>query len=310
MGTNIKKRKFVVSFPGDNVYLREQIAAAKAAADRLGVEMEPLSAEMDPFVQSQQLLELIQGPAAARPDAILLEPVSATGLPRVAEAAVAAGIGWVVSNAVVDYVGVLRAKAKVPVFLVSQDHMEIGRLQGKQIGALLPDGGSVLYLRGPAMNSVGAKRFDGLQAGKPLNVEIKSLKVQASASSSYSSVCSWLSSGVVKPDETQMVVSQNADFIMGAREAFDQNTSEPARSKWLALPCLAAGTTKQLKPMVDNGNLRAAVFTSLTMDTAIQMMLRAMNEGTMPPEKTFVEAQSYPALAALAAKPVRVAVLK
>jgi ABC-type sugar transport system substrate-binding protein len=126
----VKKWKCVLSFPGHNMYLREQEAAARATADRLGVELQVVNAEMDPVVQSQQLLEFVQSRTAPRPDGILVEPVNATGLPSVAEAAVAAGIGWVVSNAQVEYLGALRRKAKVPVFSVSQDHVEVGRIQG------------------------------------------------------------------------------------------------------------------------------------------------------------------------------------
>ena len=131
----MKKLRSIVAIPGDTMYLREQVAAAQATAARLGLELEVVSANMDAVGQGQQLLKYVQAREDLRPDAILLEPVSAAGLPRVAEAAVAAGIGWVVSNASVDYISALRGKAKAPVFFVSQDHVAIGRLQGQQIGA-------------------------------------------------------------------------------------------------------------------------------------------------------------------------------
>jgi ABC-type sugar transport system substrate-binding protein len=281
------------------MYLREQEAAAKAAAERLGVELQVVYAEMDPVVQSQQVLEFVQS-RTARPDAILVEPVSATALPRVAEAAVAAGIGWVVSNAQAEYLGKLRKTAKVPVFQVSQDHVEVGRLQGQQIGAMLPEGGSVLYLRGPAMSSVASRRFEGLESGKPKNVEVKSVKVQSTADSSYNAVCSWLSLSTVRPEGTQVIAAQNVDFILGARKAFETNTAEPARTKWLALPCAGVGVARHIRPLVDQGVLRAAVVTSLTMDRALEMLVRAMKEGSQPQEKTFVEAHSYPSLEELA----------
>src|SRR6478752_4685701 len=144
----MKKLSILISLPGENNYLHEQEAVAKATAQRLGIELRILNAKSDPITQSQQVLEVVQA-NAGRPDAIIVEPVTNQGLPRVAEAAVAAGIGWVVSNARVDYLGLLRKSATVPVFTVSQDHKEIGRLQGRQIAAILPRGGSILYLRGP-----------------------------------------------------------------------------------------------------------------------------------------------------------------
>jgi hypothetical protein len=106
----------------------------------------------------------------------------------------------------------------------------------------------------------------------------------------------------VRIERIQMIVSQNADFILGARKAVETNTAEPERTKWLALPCVAGGPATQIKPQVDQGVLRAAVVTSLTMDTGLEMLVQAMKGGAQPPEKTFVEAYSYPNLAELAKK--------
>lgn len=302
----MKPWRFVLAIPGDALYLREQTAAAKAMAGRLGVQLEVVSAEMDAVTQGQQVLQFVQAPPGSRPDGILLEPVSAAGLPRVAEAAVAAGIGWAVSNAQVEYLPALRKSAKTPVFLVSQDHVEIGRIQGRQIAAMLPEGGSILYLRGPGMSSVASKRFEGLESAKPPNVELKILKVQGStAENAYSSVGSWLNLATVRPDALQLIVSQNADFIFGARKAFEANSSDSARTKWLSLPCAGVGVPTQAKPLVDQGALCAAVLTSVTLDRALEMLVQGMKTGAQPREQTFVEAHSYPSFDELAKHPVK-----
>jgi len=302
----VKKWRFVLSIPGDSMYLREQTAVAKATAERLGVALEVVSADMDPVAQGQQLLKFIQSEPQSRPDGILLEPVSAAGLPRVAEAAVAAGIAWMVSNAQVEYLAALRQKAKVPVFLVSQDHVDVGRIQARQIGALFPAGGLVLYLRGPGMSSLASRRFDGLESAKPNNIDVKALKVQGStAENAYNAVCSWLSLSMGRPDATQLIISQNADFIFGARKAFESNTNEPDRSKWLAVPCAGVGVASQVKPLVDQSVLCAAVLTSLTMDKGLEMLTQAIRDGAQPPEQTFVAAHSYPGLEQLAQRRMR-----
>jgi hypothetical protein len=151
-------------------------------------------------------------------------------------------------------------------------------------------------LRGPAMNALATKRFEGIDSAKPPNVELKSVKVQATAESSYHAVRSWLGFATVRPEGTQMIVSQNADFILGAKKAFETDTSPADRPKWLGLPCAGAGVPSQVKPLVDQGVFRAAVMTPLTMDTAIDMLVRAIKEGTQPQEKTFIEAHSHPSL--------------
>src|SRR5215831_19596793 len=118
----MKQLSVVVSLPGTNNYLEEQATAAQATATRLGMNLQIINARSNPVTQSQQLLEIVQSPTAARPEAIIVEPTNATGLPRVAEAAVAAGMAWVISNARVDYMEHLRREAKASVFYVSHDH--------------------------------------------------------------------------------------------------------------------------------------------------------------------------------------------
>jgi ribose transport system substrate-binding protein len=296
----VNQRKFVLSVPGDTMYLRAQVDAAKATADRAGVKLEVLNAGMDAVTQGQQLLQLVQSRPEERPDAILVEPVSASGLPRVAEAAVAAGIAWVVSNGEVDYLSQLRRSARVPVFVVSQNHVDVGRIQARQIGAMLPDGGSVLYLRGPAMSWWATKRFEGLENARPRNVEVKSLKVQGlGEQDAQIAVGTWLNLSRARPEGTQLIMAQNADSILGVMKALEANTSASDRMKWLAIPRAGLGTSSRVRPLVAQGVLAAAVVTSLTMDKAVEMLARAMIEGKQPQEQTFVEAYSYPELAEL-----------
>ena len=146
----MSKPKVLVSLTtNDNDYQLEQAASAEEAAKRSGLEIQIIYAENDAINQSQQLLKAIQSPAGTRPDAVVFEPVG-TGLPQVAKAAVAAGIGWIILNREVDYLNELRRTAKAPVFGLTTDHTEVGRIQGRQIGALLPQGGSVLYIQGPS----------------------------------------------------------------------------------------------------------------------------------------------------------------
>jgi ABC-type sugar transport system substrate-binding protein len=300
--TDMKKIRIVISLPGENKYLADQAAIAEVTADRLQVDLEVINAHSDPVSQSQQLLEIIQSPAASRPDAIIVEPATETGLPRVADAAVTAGIGWVVSNARVDYLEHLRRNSKAPVFSISQDHSEIGRMQGRQFGALLPEGGTVLYLRGPGTNYLAAQRAEGMEAAAPRKVRIKSLKIQWTEENCYQSVSSWLRLGTVRAADMALVSSQNTDFVNGARRAFQGHADSAERAKWLGLPCTGAGILSQTKSLVDRGVLAAAVVTSLTMDNAIEMLVKALQGGSQPPEHTFVPASSYPSLDELARK--------
>src|SRR5262249_16816390 len=180
-----KKTRILVSLTtNDNDYQIEQAQSAEQAAKRLGVEIEITHADNDAITQSTQILKAVQSEAAHRPDGIVFEPVGGTALPQVARAAANAGIGWAVLNRDADYIPELRKTATTPIFSVSSDHVEIGRLQGRQFAALLPRGGSVLYIQGPSENSAAKERTAGMQENKPANIQVVMLKAQFTEESS------------------------------------------------------------------------------------------------------------------------------
>ncbi len=128
----MKKPTFVIALTtDDNDYQMEQAVAAENAARRLGVNIQIIYADNDAVLQSQQLLKIIQSSSNSHPDGIIFEPVGGTGHPQVAGAAAAAGIGWAVLNRDVDYLTALRKTYRVPLFAVTSDHVEVGRIQGR-----------------------------------------------------------------------------------------------------------------------------------------------------------------------------------
>ena len=135
----MKKLRFLVSLTNnDNDYQIEQASATDEAARRLSVSAQVIYAGNDAITQSTQLLQAIQANAQERPDAILFEPVGSTALPQVARAAVTAGIGWAVLNREASYVSELRLLKKAPVFTISADHVEIGRIKAANLPRCFP----------------------------------------------------------------------------------------------------------------------------------------------------------------------------
>src|SRR3989442_13182931 len=139
---------------------------------------EILFADNDAITQSTQILKAIQSDENLRPDAIVFEPVGGTALPQVARAAASAGVGWAVLNRDANYIPELRKSSTAPFFGVSSDHLEIGRIQGRQFAALLPHGGALLYVQGPAETSAANERPVGMQETKPSNSHVTGLRAQ------------------------------------------------------------------------------------------------------------------------------------
>jgi ABC-type sugar transport system substrate-binding protein len=297
----MKKLRIVVALPNDNAYQHEQALVAKATGEQLGIDLQILKANDDSITQSQQLLEIIQS-RADQPAAFIVEPVTATGLRRVAEAAVGAGIAWVISNSDVDYVKELRKASKLPVFIVTQGQFEIGRMQGKQFTVLLPQGGNVLYLEGPSMSSVAVQRREGMESARPAKVQLTTLRSKWSEDSAYLSAGAWLRLATSRAEKYNLVAGQTHELALGARKAFQNMENAEQKQKWMDIPFLGIGIAGQVKPLVHGHILDAAVITSVTMDVALKLLVRALESQVLPPERTVVEVSSYPELEKVAAK--------
>jgi ribose transport system substrate-binding protein len=299
----MKKLRFLVSLPNNNSYQHEQAAAATETALRLGAEVQIFHADNDAVTQSRQVLEAIQSRSTSRPDAILLEPLTTTGLVRAAEAAVTAGIGWVVLNSDVDYLDRLRSGSNVPLFSVTRDHTEIGRIQGRQFAALLPEGGTVLYVQGPANNSAAGQRTIGLESTKPSNIQIKALRSNWEEASACQAVSSWLRLSTNRAISIGVVGCQYDGIAKGARRAFEDLPDRREREQWLRLPFTGVdGLAAEGKAWVDQGILAATVVSLTTTEVALQMLVRAISNGTQPPLRTLIDLASYPALESLSVK--------
>ena len=300
----MKKLRILVSLTtNDNDYQIEQAKSAEETSRRLNIETQIVYAENDAINQSTQLLRAIQAAPQDRPDAIVFEPVGGTALPQVAKAAVGANIGWAVLNREAAYIAELRRTAKTPIFCVSNDHIEIGRIQGRQFAALLPKGGSVLYIQGPSENSAAKDRAQGMLSTKPANLQVTTLKAQWTEESSLRSVRSWLKLTTSQKAVVDLIGAQDDAMAMGARKAFQEITNESERNRWLKLPYTGCdGLPKTGYAWVLSGLLAATVFAPPNSGQAIEMLHRALTKGQELPERALTAPSSVPPLAELKPK--------
>jgi len=298
----MKKLKVLVSLQTrENDFQIAQAVSAEEAGHKLGVDTEIAFAENDAVNQSTQILQAIQNRVESRPDAIVLEPVSGTSLPQVARAACLAGIGWAILNRIPDYVPELRRAATAPVFAVSSDHVEIGRIQGRQFATLLPKGGSILYIEGPSQSTSAQQRTAGMLATKPSNIQIATLKGQWTEESAERAVGSWLSLATSKSAVIDLVGAQDDSMAMGARKAFQKITHEEERERWLRLPFTGCdGQPETGQTWVREGWLAATIYLPPLSGKAIEILVKAIQEGTQPPEHAVTVSYSVPPLEALA----------
>jgi len=296
----LNKTRFLLSVTNeDNDFQIEQVNGARQAATRSGVDLEILCAQDDGILQSQQLLQHIQCAPESRPNVIIFEPAGSTTLPHVARAAAGAGMGWVVLSRDADYITELRSAFNVLSFVVTPDHREMGRLQGRQLAALLPRGGIVLYIQGPAHSKAAALRHEGLLETKPDNIQLRAVKGHWTEMSAEKAVRSWLNLSTSRGIDIAAVCAQDDSMAIGARKAFEQSVHE-LRQSWRRIPFLGCdGMPHTGQEWLRQGLLAATLFNPPTAPVAVDLVVGFLRNGTMPPARNLTQARSIPDIAAL-----------
>ena len=261
-----------------------QAQDAIAAARRNGLEIEVVYADMNPLEQIHQLFRFIHAPAEERPAAIVVETVVGEGLERVARNAVKAGIGWVLLNRKVPYLKQLREHhPDVVLAAVGTDQLEVGRIQGRQFRTLLPSGGTVLYIQGPADTSTAQERLQGAQetiAGT--KIELRVLSGQWTEASGEKAVRGWLrlkTSEGVRPD---LVGSQNDAMAIGARQAIESLARDRGDIPFTGCDGLPDGGQR----LVREGKLAATVVTPSNAGPALDLVAKALRGERVPADVT------------------------
>jgi ribose transport system substrate-binding protein len=299
-----RKLNVLVSLPTrENDFQLEQALSAEQAARKLGVDVEICYADNDAVNQSTQILRALQRPLNTRPDGIAVEPVGGDALPRVARAARDAGVGWAVLNRAPNYISELRVGAKAPIFTLTSDHVEIGRIQGRQFAALLPDGGTVLYIEGPSHSSSTQKRTIGMLETKSPNIQVVTLRGQWTEDSAQRTIRSWLNLATAQSAQFGLVGAQDDSMAMGARKAFEEIPKSQERDAWLSLPFTGCdGVPKAGQAWVRNGLLAATIHIPPIAGQAIDMLAKGIQSGTQPPETSVTVSVSIPVLTTLATR--------
>jgi ribose transport system substrate-binding protein len=300
----MSKLRFLFSLiTRENDYQLEQATAATVAAKEIGVDVEIVYADNDPITQSTQVLKAIQSDPSQRPDGIVVEPLGATAFPQAAQAAVSAGIGWAVLSRRADYASEMGKSSRTPVFSVSVDQVEVGRIQARQVMALLPRGGSVLFMQGPSVSSVSKERQEGLMELLPNNVHLTNLRGRWTEESAYQSVCSWFKLMTSQKARIDLVLAQNDVMGMGARKAIEATVTGPDRDDWLEIPITGCdGVPKTGQAWVTSGKLAATVIVPASSSKALRLMAEALWKGNSVAQHIYTSPTAFPEIGKLTPK--------
>jgi ABC-type sugar transport system substrate-binding protein len=276
-------------------HLRDEcLAAARSRAFSIDV----FAANDDAETQVRQIRDFLASKSRGKQSTVMVSPVRESALLGTAFDAARMGVGWVVLNRTSDYVAQLRSKfPKIPLFCVTHDQREIGRIQARQLAVLLPNGGEVLCIRGPLSTTAAQKRFEGLrELLEGGSIHLLPFNSDWSTEGGERITHEWLHAFGRGPIPKCVVCAQNDHMAAGARRALTQAAGEQNRSELAKIPVIGCdGSPGFGQRLVIEGHLTATVITPLTGRRAIEEVA-AMLDGRPPPPEVLLEVTSYPSL--------------
>jgi ABC-type sugar transport system substrate-binding protein len=269
-----------------------QAADAQATASGADFDIDVLYADQNAVQQIHQLFKFIHAPADERPLAIVVETVVGEGLERVARNAARAGISWVLLNRRVSYLDSLRKEYPgLAIAAVSGDQLAMGRIQGRQFRALLPKGGNVLYIQGPADTSAAQERLQGArETVEGSGIQLRAVEgdwTEAGASKAVTNALRLKTADTLKPD---LVGAQNDAMAVGARNALFS-----VRPDWTRVPFTGCdGLPEGGQRLVKMKQLAATIIAPSNAGPAVNLVARWWKSKEQPPPQVVLTPVSYP----------------
>ncbi len=285
-------RLFVSLTDEQQEYQRLQAAEARAAAQRHHFALDVLYAENNAVLQIHQLFARLHAPPSERPAAIVVHPIAGDGLERVARNAAEAGVGWLTLNRNSPYLeGLRRGHPALPIACVTPDQREVGRIQGRQIRSLSPQGGLIVYVQGLASASAAQDRLHGAQeALADVALDWKILSGDWTESSGRKAVTAWLRLKSVESARPALIAAQNDAMAIGARRAAVAHDRD-----WSRIPVIGVdGLPDGGQVLVKAGEMTATVILPPTAGAGVDVFARWLSDRQQPPAEIVMASHSYP----------------
>jgi ABC-type sugar transport system substrate-binding protein len=286
-----------------SAYQQAMAAEAVTTSNRLGLDLIDLSfAEASEGTnqltdQVRQIYGIISAPEGERPDAILIMPVQEAALHAIVEKALASGIGVVFINRTTSDIGILRQSFPgIPASFVTPDQVEAGRIQARQLAALLPRGGNVMYVQGRASNTSAQGRAAGFHEGMATtNLQIATaLEANWSTDMAKSSVARWLRMMLPSGYRVDAVACQSDVMAVGALHALRGLAADMGR-ELDRVPVLGVDGVETVgRRLVDEGKLVATVTMPTTTGRAIELLAAWFRDRQPLPPRVVLPPTPYP----------------
>jgi ABC-type sugar transport system substrate-binding protein len=252
--------------------LQEQEARSEAAAGGLDLEVVYAGG----FDHLRVIRKRAREEGAAPLDAVIVEPATMSSA-SVLLKQLKGVVGLVLLNAWTPEVQEAAKDwgAGLPFGTVSTDHTTIGRIQGRQALALLPDAGQVLCVTGPPGSSAAVQRLEGLRAvlgDRPIFEAAAGYWTETDGSAAFNR---WYGIYRKRSFRVDVIAAQSDELAMGVRTASRAIEDAAHREILAKAPILGVDAVPAFgRKLVDTGTLRASVTTPANTGEAIRHLRR------------------------------------
>lgn len=287
-------------------YHRRMAEEAEEAAREEGLPAEIFDAGDTAAKQAQDLVRFALDNAGRRlcalvvpfADAISEGPIQGDPTYRVARRVLQKGVGWIMLNhGRESLITALRAEFPgVPVALVAIDNVEFGRIQARQLRALVGEGSKVLCVRGNPFDSACQERTAGLSEGLGgSGISVEEVDGRWDPATAEREILRWIASPFRQQAPLHAVVSQNDAMAVAARTVLTRAAPELGRPELKDIPVLGGDGLPGLgRSWVDERTLTATVCVTLPGKPAVGLIARHWREGAPLPAVTRLAPTPYP----------------
>jgi serine/threonine protein kinase/ABC-type sugar transport system substrate-binding protein len=266
------------------------------AARGHGFPVRVFRAGNDSQKQVAQIQECLREAPDRRPTVVMISPVREVPLRSIAYEAARLGVGWVLLGRWSDYVNNLRAEfPELPIFAVMADQKEVGRIQGRQIVALLPGAGELVSIQGPLGTSSAVRRHAGVQEVlQGSSIEVFTIHSDWTLGGGTRAMLDWARVFQKRPLPRFIVGAQNDAMAMGARDAVQTLAVERGSSADAVSFCGCDGSPSYGQRLVTEGKLAATVILPASAGRAIAEVASMLRGGPRPPATVFLKPIPFP----------------
>jgi ABC-type sugar transport system substrate-binding protein len=273
--------------------LQEATALAEGRRAALDVEV----AFAPAFDQLRLLRKRLNDTAKKAVDAIIVEPASVATMDLMLRD-LQGKAGLVLLNTWAPSVETSATAwgSGLPFGTVSTDQASIGQIQGRQISAIVPQGGAALCVTGPRRSSAAEQRLAGTKSA--LRGDIRLFDTQAgdwTESSGAVAASSWYGVFKARNETVHVVAGQSDELVLGAMTALKAVDNPAHRQMFSKAKTLGVDACPALgKRLVDAGTLTASVVNPPNTGAAIEGLVAFWKRGKPLAVRAFTAASAYP----------------